>query len=163
MKILTVAAAALGARSLFVRALSMKLRRDVAALNDGDYRPLLAGYTDDAVLVFPDGDNRWAGEHRGKAAIERFLKNFTAAGIRGELLDVLVAGPPWAMTVMVRFDDRATGPDGEELYRNRVAMALRTRWGKVVRHDDFFEDTSRIDAFERRLSELGRAPVAVAA
>ena len=163
MKLLTAAAATLATRALFVRALTAKLRRDIAALNRGDYGPLLAGYTDDALLVFPQGDNRWAGEHRGKPAIERFLKNFTAAGIQGELVDLLVSGPPWAMTVMVRFDDGATGPDGEQLYRNRVAMTLRTRWGKVVRHDDFFEDTGRIDAFERRLSELGRAPVPVAA
>ena len=50
----------------------------------------------------------------------------------------MVAGPPWAMTLVARFDDRATGPDGEELYTNRVAMVARTRWGRIVEHEDFY-------------------------
>lgn len=153
------AAGALGARALLVRVLLSKLRRDLAELNAGDYRPLLEGYAEDAVLVFNDADHRWAGEHRGKAAIELFLRDFTAAGLQGELNDLLISGPPWALTMMARFDDRATGPDGQELYRNRVVMLVRTRWGKIVRHEDFYEDTSRIEAFERRLTELGVAPV----
>ena len=159
-RILIGAAAALGARALFVRALRFKFERDLAKLNAGDYRPLLRGYADDAVIAFNDGDHRWAGEHRGKAAIERFLQDFTAAGLKGEMDHLHVAGPPWAMTMMVRFDDEARGPDGEVLYRNRVAMLLITRWGKIVRHEDFYEDTSRIEAFDRRLTKLGREPVA---
>lgn len=157
------AAGGLGARALLVRVLELKLSRDLARLNAGDYRPLLAGYADDAVLTFNDGDHRWAGEHRGKAAIERFLQDFTAAGLRGELSDLHISGPPWALTMMARFDDRATGPDGEELYRNRVAMLVRTRWGKIVRHEDFYEDTERIAALDRRLRELGVAPVGAGA
>ena len=149
------AAGALGARALLVRGLELKLRHDLARLNAGDYRPLLSAYADDAVLTFNDGDHRWAGEHRGKAAIERFLADFTAAGLCGELSDLHISGPPWALTMMARFDDRATGPNGEELYRNRVAMLVRTRWGKIVRHEDFYEDTGRIETFERRLRELG--------
>jgi ketosteroid isomerase-like protein len=154
------AAGALGARALFIRALLAKFRRDLKRLNEGDYRPLLAGYADDAVLVFNDGAHRWAGEHRGKAAIERFLQEFTGAGLRGELGDVHIAGPPWALTMMVRFDDRATAPNGEELYRNRVVMLVHTRRGKIVRQEDFYEDTARIDALDRRLTELGITPVA---
>lgn len=159
------AAGALGARALLVRAMLFKLRRDLASLNAGDYKPLLSGYADDAVLVFPEGEHRWSGEHRGKAAIEGFLQNFVAAGLQGTLGDLLVAGPPWALTLMARFDDQAHAPDGEELYSNRVAMLIRTRWGKIVRHEDFFADTSRIERFDRRLGELGvtareTAPVA---
>lgn len=154
------AAGALTARAIVVRALLAKLRRDLDKLNAGDYRPLLQGYADDAVLAFNDGDHRWAGEHRGKAAIERFLQEFTAAGLQGELIALLISGPPWALVMAARFDDWATGPGGEELYRNRVAMVIRTRWGKIVRHEDFYEDTGRIEAFDRRLTELGMAPVA---
>jgi ketosteroid isomerase-like protein len=152
------AALGLGARSLLLRALRARFARDVARLNAGDYRPLLAGYADDAVLVFNVGEHRWSGEHRGKAAIERFLRNFTAAGLQGELLDIAMAGPPWAATLVARFDDRATGPEGDELYANRVVLLLRTRWGKIVRHEDFYEDTGRIEVLERRLTELGVAP-----
>ena len=153
------AAGAIGARALLVRALLGKFRRDLAKLNEGDYRPLLDAFADDALLVFNDGDHRWAGEHRGKKAIERFLQDFVAAGIRGELTEAWMGGAPWALTMVARFDDGATGPDGEELYRNRVVLVVRTRWGKVVRQDDFYEDSARIQRLDERLTELGIAPV----
>lgn len=150
------AAAVMGMRTLLPRMLAAKFGRDLARLNAGDPSALLAAYADDAVLRFPDGDHRWAGEHRGKPAIAAFLEAFAAAGLRGELVEVWAAGPPWAMTLIARFDDRAHGPDGEQIYRNRVVLVLRTRWGKVVEHEDFFEDTSRIEQLESRLQALGR-------
>jgi ketosteroid isomerase-like protein len=64
------------------------------------------------------------------------------------------------MTLIARFDDRATAPSGEELYSNRVVIVARTRWGKIVEHDDFYTDTGRILAFEQKLQALGVGPVA---
>jgi ketosteroid isomerase-like protein len=149
------AGVAIAGRALLPSLALVKLRRDVQALNAGDYRPLLSGYADDAVLRFHEGPHRWSGEHRGKPAIERFLQNFTRAGVRGAIRKIWISGPPWALTLLVRFDDGAAGPDGEELYANRVAMVVRTRWGKIVEHDDFYFDTGRIDAFEEKLRALG--------
>lgn len=154
------AGTAIAGRALLSRAILLKLRRDIRRVNAGDYRPLLSGYAEDAVLRFPEGPHRWSGEHRGKAAIERFLRNFTGAGIKGELSKIWLSGPPWALTLAVRFNDGATGPRGERLYANRVAMIVRTRWGKIVEHDDFFLDTERITAFEEKLHALGVAPAA---
>ena len=59
---------------------------------------------------------------------------------------------------MARFDDRATGPGGEELYANHVVIVARTRWGKIVEHEDFYLDTARIVAFEEKLRALGVVP-----
>ena len=132
------ATAALGSRVLLHRLLLGKFRRDVRALNAGDHR--------------------WSGEHRGRAAIDRFLRNFVGAGLQGEIRELFVAGPPWRLTVIARFDDRATGPDGDELYANRVILLVRTRWRRIVHHEDFYEDTGRILALERRLRELGVEP-----
>ena len=154
------ASAAIAARAALPRVILLKLRRDVRRLNDGDYRPLLSGYADDAVLHFNEGPHRWSGEYRGKPAIERFLREFVGAGIKGEIRALWTGGAPWAMTLVVRFDDRATGPAGEELYANRVVIVARTRWGKIVEHDDFYLDTARIVAFEEKLAALGMAPVA---
>jgi ketosteroid isomerase-like protein len=158
------AAGALGAvlaRSLVVRLALLKLRRDVRALNAGDYRPLLAGYADDAVLRFNEGEHRWAGEHRGKPAIERFLREFVAAGLQGEVVDLFIAGPPWRMTLLVRFDDQARAPGGGEvIYRNRTVLVARARWGRITWQEDFYEDTERIGALDARLSELGVTRVA---
>jgi ketosteroid isomerase-like protein len=149
------AGTAIGARALMHRLLVWQFERALDRLNAGDYGPLLANYAPDAVLRFNNGPHRWAGEHRGRDAIERFMRDFVGAGLRGRLRGVWTAGPPWAMTIAARFDDEAVASDGERLYANRVAMVLRTRWGRVVEHEDFYEDTSRILEFERALTERG--------
>jgi ketosteroid isomerase-like protein len=154
------AGAAIAGRALLPHVILLKLRRDLRRLNAGDHRAVLSGYAEDAVLHFNEGPHRWSGEHRGKAAIERFLRNFTGAGLQGELRGLWIGGPPWALTLLARFDDRATGPSGEELYANRVVLLARTRWGKIVEHEDFYEDTGRILALEEKLRDLGVAPVA---
>jgi hypothetical protein len=156
-------AAAVGARAAFARAVLAKLRRDVTRLNDGDYRPLLAGYDGDAVLYFNEGDHRWSGEHRGRSGIERFLSSFAAAGLTGEINALWLAGPPWAMTILVRFDDKADGPDGERIYENRTVLWARTSWGRIVEQRDFYEDTRRISDFDRRLREIEAGSVAAGA
>ena len=156
----TGAAAAVAVRAALPHLVKLKLNRDLAALNRGDYGPLLAGFADDAVLHFNEGPHRWSGTYEGKAAIERFLKNFVGAGLRGEFGTVWLSGPPWDLELAVRFDDEAHAPGGgEQLYANRTVLWCRTRWGKVVEQRDFYEDTGRIVAFSDRLDALG-VPVA---
>jgi len=152
------AGAALTARALVSRALLFKLRRDLQALNSGDIQPLLSNYAEDAVMRFNEGAHRWAGEHRGKAAIARFLQSFVEAGLQGHVSELFVVGPPWRLTLIARFDDHARDAAGEEIYRNRTILLARTRWGRIVLHEDFYEDTQRIVVLERRLSELGVGP-----
>lgn len=38
---------------------------------------------------------------------------------------------------------------------NRTVLLARTRWGRIVRQEDFYEDSLRIERLERRLAELG--------
>jgi ketosteroid isomerase-like protein len=147
------------ARALLLRLILLKLGRDVRRLNAGDHRPLLAGYAHDAVLHFNEGPHRWSGEHRGKEEIDRFLREFVRAGLEGEIRQLWVAGPPWALTLVIRFDDRAEGPDGQEIYANRTVLVARTRWGRIVEHEDFYMDTGRILQLEEKLREFGLAPV----
>jgi ketosteroid isomerase-like protein len=145
----------IAARAAMARLLLIKLRRNVRALNAGDVRPVLSNYGERAVLVFNEGEHRWAGEHRGKPAIARFLENFVGAGLQGDVTELFLAGPPWRMTLLARFDDHAHGPAGEELYRNRTVLLARTRWGRIVRQEDFYEDTQAIAELERSLATLG--------
>lgn len=156
------AGAAIAGRTLLSRLILVKLRRDVRRLNGGDYRSLLSGYAEDAVLVFNEGPHRWSGVHRGRAGIEHFLREFTGAGVQGEIRALWIGGPPWALTLVARFDDHATGPGGEELYANRAVIVARTRWGRIVEHEDFYIDTARIADFEEKLRALGVAPAATA-
>ncbi len=126
-----------------------RIRRGVQALRDGDPGPLLAGFADDAVLVFP-GTSTWAGEYRGKRSIEGFLRRFLDAGLVGETHDIVVNGPPWRTTVCALFVDRAADADGEVVYENRVVFLVRAVWGKVVYQEDFL-DTQRVAAFDAYL------------
>ena len=158
--VLIGAGAAIAGRAALPRLIRCKLVRDVRRLGAGDYHPLLSGYAEDAVLHFNEGPHRWSGQHRGKAAIEHFLREFVKAGLTGEVGQVWIGGPPWALTLVARFDDRATGPGGEELYANQVVIVARTRWGRIVEQEDFYLDTARIVAFEEKLQALGIEPVA---
>ena len=132
-----------------------QIRRNIDALNRGDPGPLLQGYADDAVLVFP-GQSSWGGEHRGRAAIERFLRRFVAAGLTGEAEDVLVNGPPWRTRIAVVFADHASDGAGNEVYANRAVLYGTIRWGKITRQEDF-EDTHKVEAFDRWLEARGTA------
>jgi ketosteroid isomerase-like protein len=157
--VLAGAAIAFGARALLPRVLMLKFSGDVAKLNAGDHAALLDAYADDFVLHFPEGPHRWSGDWVGKAGMDRFLQNFTAAGIQGEIRQIATSGPLWAMSLWARFDDHADAPDGTRLYENSTVLVLRTRWGKIVEQSDFFVDTARLVEFDRKLAGLGIAPV----
>jgi ketosteroid isomerase-like protein len=134
-------------------AIRRQIRRNVAALAAGDPGPVLAGYADDAVLVFP-GDSSWAGEHRGKPAIEAFIHRFLDVGLVGTTHDILVNGPPWNTRVAVLFTDAVADDDGVVVYENRAVLIARLRWGKIVHQEDF-EDTQKVEAFDRFLDQRG--------
>jgi ketosteroid isomerase-like protein len=153
--LLAGAALALAARALFPRLLVLKFSGDVAKLNAGDHTALLDAYADDFVLHFNEGPHRWSGDWVGKPAMDRFLQNFTAAGIQGEIRSIATSGPLWALTMWVRFDDHAEAPDGTRIYDNKTVLLLRTRWGKVVEQYDFYVDTGAILELDRKLEELG--------
>jgi len=127
------------------------IRRNMAALRRGNPAPLLASYADDAVLVFP-GQSSWSGEHRGKSAIEAFLRRFLEVGIVGEAHEILVNGPPWRTTVCVLFSDQVVDDADNVVYENRAVLFGRIVWGKIVYHEDF-EDTQKVEAFDRYLAQ----------
>jgi ketosteroid isomerase-like protein len=126
------------------------IRRNVAALRNGDPEPLLSGYSDDAVLVFP-GPSSWGGEYRGRRAIAEFLRRFIDDGVVGEVGDILVNGPPWRTTIAVFFTASAVYDD-VLVYDNRAILFARARWGKILYQEDF-EDTHKSEAFDRYLQQ----------
>src|SRR4051812_127540 len=85
-------------------------------LNAGDVSTLMKAFDDDAHLVFP-GDNSFAGDHRGKAAIEAWIRRFVSLRPALTVHEAAAAGPPWNMRIMFRFSDRIATPGGWE-YRN---------------------------------------------
>jgi ketosteroid isomerase-like protein len=127
----------IAARAFVSRVILAQFWRNMGALNAGDYQSALSVYAEDAVLRFNEGPHRWSGEHRGKAAIARFLRHYVNAHMQGEVRELYISGPLWRLTLIARFDDHAIGPSGNELYRNRVVLLYHTRWGLVVRQEDF--------------------------
>ncbi|MEM8745887.1 MAG: nuclear transport factor 2 family protein [Actinomycetota bacterium] len=138
------------------------MRHSVRRLNDGDYSLLLKLAHPDFELAFP-GDNSWAtmfrpqrsgreryATHRGIEEATAFAERFVAQGIRFEIEDILVNGPPWNTRVAVRVVDHVAAPDGgPDVYNNRVVLFLETRWGRLVRWEDY-EDTERVADWDRR-------------
>jgi ketosteroid isomerase-like protein len=131
---------------MFAWLFRLVLRRNIRRVNEGDYKPMLDGYAKDAVLIFP-GENSWAGEHRGRDAIEKFLQRFVRVGIQFEAHEILVHGWPWSARICVRFSDSARAPDGALIYENSGVIYVKTSWGKITLQEDF-EDTEKVAALD---------------
>jgi ketosteroid isomerase-like protein len=145
---------------MYKAAVRWMVRRNIAALNRGNYQPLLAMFASDATLRFP-GDNTWARmnrpaeagrtatvTHQGRAEIERFLQRFVAERIHMVVDDILVNGPPWNTRVAARVHHWIAGDDGVDRYNNRAVLFATARWGKLRDQEDY-EDTERVAAYDR--------------
>jgi uncharacterized protein (TIGR02246 family) len=130
------------------------MRRAVDRLNAGDIEPTMRSYADDAVLVFP-GDHSWAGRYAGREAIEGFYRRAVETGLRFELGEVAVKGPPWNTAVWFRLRDRAVDEAGDEIYANRAMEFARSRWGRIV-YQEIYLDTQRVAELDRRLGAVAR-------
>ncbi len=136
------------------------IKRNIAALNAGNYRPALAMYAADATLAFP-GDNSWSRQvrspqtgrrsrptHRGRAEIELFLARYVEHGIQMEVEHILVNGPPWNTWAAAVVNDGIVDEDGHEVYANRAVMVVRAKWGKIQTHEDY-EDCEQVSRYDR--------------
>lgn len=126
----------------------------IGRLNAGDTRLLMRTVASDALLVFP-GSSSFAGEHRGKPAIEAWFKRFVELRPSFVIDDVAVTGPPWNMRVCFRFTDRIEIPAGGE-YNNEGMEYLRMRWG-MLQEQRVYLDTERVAQLDAQLAAAGDA------
>jgi hypothetical protein len=105
----------------------------------------------DIRFCFP-GTSSFAADTATDVELKAWIARFAALRPHYEILDVLVAGPPWNTRVAVRLRDRI-GDD----YTNEGMQYLRMRWGKMVA-DEVFVDTERITAWEARHPEVVGRP-----
>jgi ketosteroid isomerase-like protein len=144
---------------VYKAAVRWMIRRNIGALNRGDYGPALAMFAPDATLTFP-GTNSWARmfrepqrrrepfpTHRGRDEIEAFLQRYVAHGIQMQVDDILVNGPPWNLRAAAIVRDWIVGADGSDAYANRAVLSVRARWGKIVAQEDY-EDSERVLAYD---------------
>jgi ketosteroid isomerase-like protein len=130
------------------------LTHNIERLNAGDHRPTMRLYAADVRFRFP-GDSSWAGEIRGRDELERWLLRMVDAGIKHEVDEVIVQGPPWRTTLCVRATDALDTDDGR-VYENRYVIWGRIAWGKL-REYEVYEDTQASKALDGYL-EPGTAP-----
>ena len=117
----------------------------------GDDSVMMKATAADVTFRFP-GSSSFAASLTGREPLRAWLARFTAFSPRFEVRDVAVSGPPWNMTVALRFHD-AIGAD----YENDGVEWLRIRWGRV-RSVEVFLDTERVSSWESRHAGLGGAP-----
>lgn len=122
----------------------------LAQLNRGRVERVARFFAPDATFWFP-GESSWAGHRRGRAEITQWLVRFVEAGLQLEVLDVMVAGPPWNLRIATRFRDSRTEPDGTRVYENEGVLYDRARWGRI-RHHESHEDTQEVARFDEYLA-----------
>jgi ketosteroid isomerase-like protein len=126
------------------------LIRNLEALNRGDVGPILRMETDEVHFHFP-GSSSWAADTVGKAQVEAWLKRMVATGLQHRADEVVVSGPPWRMSLVLRGTDHFEEPDGTPVYDNRYVIWARTRWGRIY-DNEVYEDTERSLAFDNYLA-----------
>jgi ketosteroid isomerase-like protein len=114
------------------------LRRNMARLNEGDYRPLLRLYARDVRFRFP-GDSTWATELEGREELGRWLQRFVDTGLEIHADEIVAQGPPWNMRICIRGVDHLDTEDGR-VYENRYVIWGRMAWG-LMRDYEVYEDT----------------------
>jgi ketosteroid isomerase-like protein len=133
-------------------------RRTVAAVVGFIYRRTFAGDASlmmrataaDVSFRFP-GSSSFAASLEGRERLRAWLDRFTTLDTHLDIREAVVSGPPWNMTVAVRFRD-SIGTD----YQNEGVEWLHIRWGRV-RSIEVFLDTERVTAWERRHPELAQS------
>jgi hypothetical protein len=101
------------------------IRRNMAQVNQGNYRPMLRLDAPDIHFCFP-GDSSWATEVHSRDDHGRWLQRFVDVGLQLEADEVIAQGPPWNMTLCVRGRSHLDTEDGR-VYENRFVM-----WGRIA-------------------------------
>ena len=125
----------------------MKVKSAFEALNQRDFPTFAATWRDDCVFIYP-GDVKMSGRHEGKAAIEKWFKqfldqfpkiHFTLRNICVDnILDFVGTN-----TVAVHWDVDLTNRDGKEI-KNSGVTVINIKFGKALHVKDFFFDSNEV-------------------
>jgi ketosteroid isomerase-like protein len=118
------------------------VRRVYRALRQGNPEPALRMFRPDTRFRFA-GSHSWAIDTNDAAAVRSWFERFAALRPDLRLVDVVVGGPPWRMSVCVVFDDALYDASGTQMYANHGVQYLQLRWGRVVL-DEINLDTQRV-------------------
>jgi ketosteroid isomerase-like protein len=158
LRIVTVAAMFSLVRVLYGGVLRYVLRGALRRLKTGDPGPVLRLLASDVRFRFP-GRSSWAADARGRDEVDRWLRRFVDVGMRLDVDDILVAGPPWATRVCVRFTDYYTDEHGKLAYLNQGVIIAQVRGFQVTRYEVFVdtEKFAELDEYLATAAVTGRA------
>jgi len=155
--VLVIALAAVLAPPLYAGAVRFRLRRNVARIQAGDFRPVRQVFAADVHFVFP-GESSWKADVRGRDAVAAWERRFVDAGLQLQPHEILVDGPPWNTRIALHFRDHLTAADGERVYENAGVIFATARWGKVIEFV-VYEDTQKLGPLDAYLASRASEPV----
>jgi ketosteroid isomerase-like protein len=131
-----------------------QIERMFQELSRGNYEPALAGLAPRFEQVFA-GDHPLGGSRHSVEAFRRWFERMYRLfpNLSFEVTATAASGPPWNMTLVAEWIDRATPADGTS-YENRGVHVLKLRWGRIVSIHAYL-DTQIVAAASRRLAEHG--------
>lgn len=131
-----------------------KIRRMFAELSRGNFEPALRS-------LAPSFEQTFAGEHSlggtrhslpaFQAWFERLYRLYPDLSF--EVTATAASGPPWDLTIVAEWIDRARPADGHP-YENRGVHVVRMRWGRVTSIHAYL-DTQKAAAAAERLAASG--------
>ena len=135
------------------------LGRNMAKLNEGDYRPLLRGDAKDVRFRFP-GESSFAADLVGRDALAEWLERFVELGLQIRPDEVILQGPPWRATICAR-GTVWLDAEGRRVYDNRYVLWGHMRWGLVSDYE-VYEDTQLAKDFDAYVASHGASVAAEA-
>ena len=122
---------------MYTHLVDLFVRRAYEGFNRGDAERAVSRFGEQARLVFY-GDSRLGVALNTKDDIREWLRRLMALGLRWEIDDVVVSGPPWNTRLVTVFTVRL--PQGGSY---RGTQYARLRWGRVYL-DEILPDTQAV-------------------
>src|SRR6478752_1730253 len=119
---------------MYARLVERHTRRVYAQFNARNAEPAIARFAEDAHLIFR-GRSALAADLHGKSEVAALLRELMTLGLRWEIHDVVVQGPPWNTRLATRYTVRADQPSGHAPLSYQAFQYARLVWGRV-RLDD---------------------------
>ncbi|NNG37649.1 nuclear transport factor 2 family protein [Nakamurella aerolata] len=135
--------------------------RNFERVNDHDYDAVLAACAFHVHHRF-GGDHALGGERHDREALRLWFERLgrLCPDMRLTVHDVWVKGLPHRTTVLLRWTNHATRPDGSR-YRNHGVHVISMHWGKVTAIDAN-KDSQAVAEYLRELADSGIAEAAAA-
>jgi hypothetical protein len=123
----------------YARLIERHTRRVYAQFNARNAEPAIKRFAQDAHLIFR-GKSSLAADLHGKSEIAAWLRNLMKLGLRWEIHDVVVQGPPSNTRLVTRYTVRLGQPCWHAPLAYQGVQYARLVWGRV-QLDDILPDT----------------------